>query len=379
VLQTGTTTTYIYPFKWYSVASSTGSGAKYATTTDYVFNGDTLLATVDQQTASGVATGTAKTRYIHPDHLGSTNVVTDENDNVVQTLDYYPYGSTRISVGTSTNEKRKFIGQFADDSTLSYLNARYYEGSRGQFVSEDPAFLAVGNSNQLQQLSQPDQQKFLADPQQMNAYSYGRDNPITDKDPQGLWALRFGVAGTIPLWGLSGEMGVQADLRGVEYYYGAGLAGGGGFSFGPQITTADLSHQYSISTAAFAQGGAGASVEMSKGMTYYPYSDRKPESYQEGSLGFPAVELAGGVMSEVSGPIRFPTWSNQSSVNYSLPRPQMVNSLNTSSTQGGNSQSFRSSSSGGGSSYSQVLSSLVSALQQLSAVLSAYKSSSTSH
>jgi YD repeat-containing protein len=64
VLQTGTTTTTIYPFKWYSVASSTGSGAKYATTTDYVFNGDTLLSTVDQQTASGVATGAAKTRLV---------------------------------------------------------------------------------------------------------------------------------------------------------------------------------------------------------------------------------------------------------------------------------------------------------------------------
>src|SRR6516164_449782 len=92
VLQTSTTTTYLYPFKWFSVASSTGSGAKYATTTDYIFNGDTLLSTIDQQTASGVATGTAKTRYVHPDHLGSTNVVTDENANVVQTLDYYPYG-----------------------------------------------------------------------------------------------------------------------------------------------------------------------------------------------------------------------------------------------------------------------------------------------
>ena len=55
VLQTGTTTTYLYPFKWYSVASSTGTGAKYATTTDYVFHGDTLVATVDQQTASGNA------------------------------------------------------------------------------------------------------------------------------------------------------------------------------------------------------------------------------------------------------------------------------------------------------------------------------------
>src|SRR5215472_967448 len=132
VFQTGTTTTYLYPFKWYSVASSTGSGAKFATTTDYVFNGDSLVATVDQQTASGNATGTAKTRYVHPDHLGSTNVVTDENDNVVQTLDYYPYGSTRISVATSTRERRQFIGQFTDDSSLSYLNARYYENSRGR-------------------------------------------------------------------------------------------------------------------------------------------------------------------------------------------------------------------------------------------------------
>src|SRR5262245_58626164 len=73
VLQTGTSTTTIYPFKWYSVASSTGAGAKYSTTTEYAFNGDALVSTTDQQFASGVATGTAKVRYVHPDHLGSTN------------------------------------------------------------------------------------------------------------------------------------------------------------------------------------------------------------------------------------------------------------------------------------------------------------------
>src|SRR4029077_9844082 len=116
VLQTGTATTYLYPFKWYSVASSTGSGAKFATTTDYVFNGDSLVATVDQQTASGNATGTAKIRYIHPDHLGSTNVVTDENDNVVQTLDFYPYGGTRISSATTTHDRRKYIAQLSSAS-----------------------------------------------------------------------------------------------------------------------------------------------------------------------------------------------------------------------------------------------------------------------
>ena len=77
VIQTGTSTTTIYPSKWFSVASSTASGAKYSTTTEYVFNGDSLVATVDQQIAGGAATGTAQTRYIHPDHLGSTNVVTN--------------------------------------------------------------------------------------------------------------------------------------------------------------------------------------------------------------------------------------------------------------------------------------------------------------
>src|SRR5215472_4973904 len=97
VFQSTGTTTNLYPFKWYSVASSTGTGAKYATTTEYVFNGDSLVSTTDQQTASGVATGTAQTRFIHPDHLGSTNVVTNASGTVVQTLDYYPYGTTRIS------------------------------------------------------------------------------------------------------------------------------------------------------------------------------------------------------------------------------------------------------------------------------------------
>jgi hypothetical protein len=159
---------------------------------------------------------------------------------------------------------------------------------------------------------------------------------------------------------------------------GAGLAGGlGGISFGPQVTTADLSHQYSISTAAFAQGGAVASYEVSKGMTYYPYSTRKPEPIQEASVGFPAVELAGGAMAEVSRPIGTWFWARPS-VTYSLPRPQMLSSI-SNPTNGPTNSNPNFSISGGGSSGSgsrlgQILSSLVSALQALSAVLSSYKS-----
>jgi hypothetical protein len=160
------------------------------------------------------------------------------------------------------------------------------------------------------------------------------------------------------------------------------MAGGGGFSVGPQLTTADLSHQYSISTAAFAQGGAGISVEMSKGMTYFPYSKRKPEPYQEASLGFPAAELAGGGIAEVSGPIPALTWSARPSINYSLSSPQMVRNMNMPmNTQQSYNQGVRvtgSGASGAGivSSLSQVLSSLQSILQQLNSVLSTYKSNS---
>jgi RHS repeat-associated protein len=149
-----------------------------------VFNGDTLVATIDQETASGNATGTPATHYIHPDHLGSTNVVTNASGAVEQTLDYFPYGGTRISTGQNPTS-RQYIGQFADQSTSDYLNARYYEGSRGQFLTQDSTFLALGDLQKLGQLTRESQQTFLRDPQQMNSYSYSTDNPITKIDPDG--------------------------------------------------------------------------------------------------------------------------------------------------------------------------------------------------
>jgi RHS repeat-associated protein len=178
-----TTATTTYPFKWFSIASTTKGSTNYATSTEYIFNGDTLLSTVEQPFKNGAATGTAAVRYVHPDHLGSTNVVTDQNQNVTQTLDYYPYGATRISNSTSTNEKRKFIGQFMDDTNLEYLNARYYSPSQGQFISQDPVFWEIGLTR--------DGVNAMSDPQALNSYGYASDNPITNKDPNGRWYKEF--------------------------------------------------------------------------------------------------------------------------------------------------------------------------------------------
>ena len=184
VLQTSTTSTTYYPNKYYSFTSTKIGANTYATSTNYIWNGDALLATIDQPLYNGSATGSPITRYIHPDHLGSTNVVTDASGTVAQLLDYYPYGATRVSSNTyPTNEKRQYIGQFADAQTnLDFLNARYYNPQQGQFISQDPMFL--GN---------PVDQN-LRNPQSLNSYSYANDNPITNKDPSGNYSLAIPFA-----------------------------------------------------------------------------------------------------------------------------------------------------------------------------------------
>jgi RHS repeat-associated protein len=93
---------------------------------------------------------------------------------VVQTLDYYPFGASRINTSTGgADSARKYIGQFSDASNLDYLNARYYDSSRGQFISQDPVFWG-----------DPKEQD-LRNPQSLNSYAYANDNPITGKDPSG--------------------------------------------------------------------------------------------------------------------------------------------------------------------------------------------------
>ena len=146
--RTTTSATTTYPNRYYTVSG--------ATTTANVFLPDgTLVAYIE-----GTPTATS-TYYVHQDHLGSTHVVTNASSTVVQSLDYYPYGSTRIDSGTDVSS-REYIGEFFDEeSDLSYLNARYYSNPRGQFNSQDPTHVAIGNLQQIKQLTGKDQSAYL--------------------------------------------------------------------------------------------------------------------------------------------------------------------------------------------------------------------------
>jgi RHS repeat-associated protein len=131
--------------------------------------------------------------------MATTNLAAFESESVVESLDYYPYGGQRIDSKTNYGGVRnKYAGTVYDPlSRLNYMQARYQNSARGQFVSEDPVFLG-----------DPTQQD-LTDPQSLNSYSYANDNPITKSDPTG----NFGAAALAPLAFGATDLGLAATVE----------------------------------------------------------------------------------------------------------------------------------------------------------------------
>ena len=127
--------------------------------------------------------------------------------------------------------ERTFIGERYDtESSLSYLNARMYDGGRGQFQSQDPVFWEVG-------LTQ-DGRAVLMNPQAQNSYSYAQNNPLVYKDPTGRIAVGVGfegTGGTPGLYGSGGMYGVIAfntQTFNVEVGIVSSVDGGGSTALG---------------------------------------------------------------------------------------------------------------------------------------------------
>jgi len=136
--------------------------------TIHIFAGDELIATVEEDGSD------TSIRYIHTDHLGGTQATTDEDGELVEIVDYYPYGEQRINeVSGVSSERRKFTGHEYDTQTdLTYAENRYYNQNNGRWLSQDLA-------------SRTSPEQFLTDPQQLNTYAYARNNPLIFVDRDG--------------------------------------------------------------------------------------------------------------------------------------------------------------------------------------------------
>jgi RHS repeat-associated protein len=177
IQQGGTAISLLYDYSGHRVKKTVGSTStvyidKYCECTGtackkHIFAGPRRIAT---KTASD-------TLYYHPDHLGSSAIVTNSSGIKAKEIYYYPYGETRTESG-SADIKHKYTGQELDNETGIYnYKARYYHPALARFISPD----TVVPSN--------------TDPQSLNRYSYVLNNPINLTDPSGHMAAwwHFGI------------------------------------------------------------------------------------------------------------------------------------------------------------------------------------------
>ncbi|WP_242515706.1 SpvB/TcaC N-terminal domain-containing protein [Sorangium cellulosum] len=119
--------------------------------------------------------------YYHPDHLGSTQYVTDADQALSQHAEYLPSGELWADQTDSRFQNRQpylFNGKELDLSTgLYHYGARSYEPRLGVWLSPDPI---------LDQYMRGAPNGGVYDPIHLGLFTYTRNNPLKFVDPTGL-------------------------------------------------------------------------------------------------------------------------------------------------------------------------------------------------
>ncbi|MED9889204.1 MAG: RHS repeat-associated core domain-containing protein, partial [Segatella copri] len=108
--------------------------------------------------------------YYHPDHLGSSSYITNLDGEVVQHIEYVPFGEVFVEERNNIwNTPYLFNAKEFDEETgLYYYGARYYDPRLSLWISTD-----------AEELKYPS----------VNSYCYVTNNPIKIKDPDGRYIL----------------------------------------------------------------------------------------------------------------------------------------------------------------------------------------------
>jgi RHS repeat-associated protein len=183
-------------------------------------------------------------------------------------IEYYPFGGTRLDDQTAAfGEQRRFTGHEFDTGTgLNYMDARYEGPNLARFLSQDPSFITAsspdwtGNTAAALALSSFVSSKnvnYLANAQNLNAYSYVNNNPLRYIDPDGKAVIGGSFNFGFLLAG--GSIGVDVDTNSwkSQLMYGpsAGVDLGARFQGHYDPTgTLDSGGTYIISTANFTPG-----------------------------------------------------------------------------------------------------------------------------
>jgi len=179
----GSTSTYKYDYTGQRVIKTGSAGeTAYANqfyvvsgggkVTKHVFAGTTRVATRIQ----GSTARDNFLYYYHPDHLGSTQYVTEANGAVYEHVEYFPFGETWVNEGGG-NINYFFTSKELDvETNLYYFGARYYDPRTSVFQSVDPIIGSYLSGK-------PNGGVFNS--VNLSLFSYTAQNPVRFIDPTG--------------------------------------------------------------------------------------------------------------------------------------------------------------------------------------------------
>lgn len=244
--------------------------------------------------------------YIHTDHLGSINVITNQAGTVVKNYSFDAWGRRRNATNWTYNNvpltflfSRGFTGhEHLDQFWLINMNGRMYDPMLGRFLSPDPF------------VQRPDFS------QSFNRYSYCLNNPLVYTDPDGEFIFTILAAIFCPVllpmaiqtdigW-ITG--GISSKQNGGSFWEGA-LVGGaigainGGLSmispikipFGNSGFGLSIAPQFAVGTDGIGFGfnatvgydlGKGFTAGVNFGGTYYASAAGTGASGFEGRIGY---------------------------------------------------------------------------------------------
>lgn len=151
-------------------------------TTEYranIYAGDSLVAVVKNASLSTI-------EWMHTDHLGSTDVITNTVGAEIMRMSFDAWGRRRNPNGTDAGmyafafqggmgaaPSQGFTGHKSlDHLELVHMGGRMYDPVLGRFLSADPYV------------------QFPESTQGFNRYTYVNNNPLSYVDPSGFWSLK---------------------------------------------------------------------------------------------------------------------------------------------------------------------------------------------
>ena len=138
--------------------------------------------------------------YYHPDHLGSSSYITNLDGEVLQHIEYVPFGEVFIEERNNTwNTPYLFNAKEFDEETgMYYYGARYYEPRLSLWMSTDPK-----------------EEKFA----NINTYCYTNNNPIRYEDFDGReWGIKYNETGGVVYANVELQVNPNIDQKIIEQY-----------------------------------------------------------------------------------------------------------------------------------------------------------------